>query len=297
MILGVDWGSTSVRAMRIGDGGEMLEVRRADDGVFARTGDFAARLKIHLGDWLERFPTAPVLMCGMIGSDRGWVHAPYVAAPTGPADLVKSFVRVPSERPTFIVPGVSLIAGDTADVMRGEETLIAGLLAQTNVAHARVCLPGTHSKWVDIEDGRIAGFRTYMTGELRAALLSQGALATGIAQQRSPEAFAGGLKAAHNDASLSHNLFQARARRLLGRLPAEHTASFVSGLLIGDEVAQEKPSGAPLFLIARGAVAEEYGLALAGAPHRLIDPEPLAAAGLHHLARFAGLSAARADRP
>jgi 2-dehydro-3-deoxygalactonokinase len=227
----------------------------------------------------------------MIGSDRGWVHVPYVAAPAGPADLAKSFVRVPFERPTFIVPGVSHIAGDMADVMRGEETLIAGLLAQTNVARATICLPGTHSKWVDIEDGRIADFRTYMTGELRATLLAQGALATGVAQQRSPEAFAGGLEVSRNGAALSHNLFQARARRLLGRLPAEHTASFVSGVLIGDEVAQERPSDAPLFLIARGAMAEEYGLALAGIPHRLIDPEPLAAAGLHHLARLAGLSA------
>jgi 2-dehydro-3-deoxygalactonokinase len=296
MILGIDWGSTSVRAMRIGDGGELLEVRRADDGVFARAGDFAARLKIHLGEWLERFARAPVLMCGMIGSDRGWVHAPYVAAPTGPADLARSFVRVPFERPTFVVPGVSHIAGDMADVMRGEETLIAGLLAQTNAAHATICLPGTHSKWVNIEDGRIVRFRTYMTGELRATLLSQGALATGVAQQHAPEAFVRGLAVSRNGASLSRNLFQARARRLLGRLPAEHTASFVSGLLIGDEVAYEKPSDAPLFLIARGAVAGEYGAALAGAPHSLIDPEPLAAAGLHHLARLAGLPATLADR-
>jgi 2-dehydro-3-deoxygalactonokinase len=284
MILGIDWGSSSVRAMRIGDAGEVLETRRSPDGVFTRAGDFAARLSAHLGDWLERYP-APILMCGMIGSDRGWIHAPYVPAPCGPADL--ALVRVVFARPAFIVPGVSHLAGEIAEVMRGEETLIAGLLQQEKIARGTICLPGTHSKWVDVADGRIQRFRTYMTGELRAMVLARGALATDVPQQHSPEAFAKGMALAGS--GVTHALFQARARRLLDRLPESHVGSFVSGLLVGDEVAHETPSQ-PLFVVARDTIAADYQTALASAPHRLVDPEPLAGLGLHHLARRAGLA-------
>jgi 2-dehydro-3-deoxygalactonokinase len=287
MILGIDWGSSSVRAMRIGEVGEALETRRAADGVFTRAGDFEARLAAHLGDWLERYPSAPIVMCGMIGSDRGWVHAPYVGAPCGPADLAKALVRVPFGRPAFIVPGISHLAGEMAEVMRGEETLIAGLLQQEKITRATICLPGTHSKWVDVEDGRIMRFRTYMTGELRAMVLARGALATDVPQHHSPGAFAKGIAAAGS--GVIHALFQARARRLLARLPESHVGSFVSGLLVGDEIAHETPSQ-PFFLVARDAIAADYQRALGTTPHRLVDPEPLAALGLSLLGRL-GLKA------
>jgi len=291
MILGLDWGSSSVRAMRIGDAGEVLEVRRSDDGVFARAGDFEARARAHLGDWLGRFPSAPILMCGMIGSDRGWVHAPYVRAPAGLTELAGSLCRVPLSCPAYIVPGISYVCGDDAEVMRGEETLVAGLLEERTVERAVVCLPGTHSKWVDVAGGRITGFRTYMTGELRALVLSQGALATTAVQQRSTEAFASGLEAGRNDAGLSRSLFQGRARRLLGGLAENHVASFVGGVLIGAELAQERPGNEPLFVVARGSIAEDYHAALAGGPHELLDPEVLTARGLARLARLAGFLA------
>ena len=287
MILGIDWGSSSVRAMRIGEAGEVLETRRADDGVFVRAGDFEARLRAHLADWLEQSPSAPILLCGMIGSDRGWVHAPYVAAPCGPSDLAERLVRAPLVRPAFVVPGVSHVSGETAEVMRGEEALIVGLLERERLTRGTICLPGTHSKWVDIEDARIARFRTYMTGELRATLLSRGALATDVSQRRSSESFIAGLDASRNGVALTSSLFQARARRLLGRLREEHVASFVSGLLIGDEIAKELKSQ-PLYVVARNGIADDYHAALGGIPHRRMDPEPLAALGLHVLARRAG---------
>ncbi len=167
------------------------------------------------------------------------------------------------------------------------ETLIAGLLAQAKIARATVCLPGTHSKWADIADGRIVSFRTYMTGEVRAALLERGALATGIAQQPSAEAFAQGSRAAAD--GVTRALFQARARRLLGSLAPEHTAAFVDGVLIGAEVARETASS-PI-LVARDAIADSYAAALALRDRAFtqVDPEPLAARGLLELARQAGI--------
>jgi 2-dehydro-3-deoxygalactonokinase len=287
-LLGVDWGSSSVRAFAIAQGGAIVDVRRADDGVFAGGGAFDERLRQLLGDWLERWPAAPVLLCGMIGSDRGWVHAPYAAAPAGIDDLAKALVQIPFDRPAHIVPGVWFAAGDSREVMRGEETQLMGLASPA--PHVTVCLPGTHTKWADLVDGRIASFRTYMSGEVRAALLSGGALATSVAQIASPQAFAAGLKASQSDRGLTRNLFQARARRLLGTLSHEHIASFVGGVLIGEEIAAERQAGhlaGPVALAAGGALADAYGAALAevGCAFTMTEPETLAAHGLLRLAR------------
>ncbi|MBS0472387.1 MAG: 2-dehydro-3-deoxygalactonokinase [Proteobacteria bacterium] len=291
VLIGVDWGSTSLRAFAIAADGTAREIRRAEDGVFAGTGDYAGRLRAVLGDWLARWPDAPILLCGMIGSDRGWLHAPYVAAPAGADDIAAALLQVPFERPAFIVPGISFAEGDMREVMRGEETLLLALAS--NNPDAVVCLPGTHSKWARLQSGRISGFRTHMTGEIRATLLSQGALATGVAQEPSVDAFRAGLAASSQ--GVTRGLFQARARRLLGTLDARHTAAFVSGVLIGDEVSSAKLAGdlrAPIILAARGAVAVDYVEALAGTGISVIDPEPLAAQGLLLLARGAKLIAA-----
>ncbi|HXC56149.1 MAG TPA: 2-dehydro-3-deoxygalactonokinase [Rhizomicrobium sp.] len=292
-LIGVDWGSSSVRAFRLAQGGTILDVRRADDGVFTGSGPFEARLRRHLGDWLQLAPAAPLLLCGMIGSDRGWRHAPYSAAPAGLDALARALLPVPFERPARIVPGVSFVAGETCEVMRGEETLLMGIAARPQPPRRlTVCLPGTHSKWAELDDGRIVAFRTHMTGELRALVLSRGALASDALQNASPEAFRQGLAAAAGGDPV-RALFQARARRLLGRLGAEHIAAFVSGVLIGAEIAREAPAcAAPLVLAARGALAEEYGdaLARAGVAFTVADPETLAADGLTALARAAGLA-------
>ena len=284
-LIGADWGSSSLRVFRIAADGAILETRRAGDGVFTASGSYESRFRAVLGDWLAE--DAPILLCGMVGSDRGWQHAPYVPAPAGVADLARALVRAPFERPAWIVPGVSFADGEACEVMRGEETLIAGLLAQARFGRATICLPGTHSKWADIAGGRVTGFRTYMTGEVRAALLERGALATGIAQEVSAEAFAQGLRSAAG--GVTRALFQARARRLLGSLAPEHTAAFVDGVLVGDEIAREAATS-PV-LAARGPIADTYGAAFAlhGRSVLTIDPEPLAARGLLELARRAGI--------
>jgi len=289
-LLGVDWGSSSVRAFAIAPDGAIVDVRRADDGVFVGTGAFDERLRLLLGDWLERWPAAPILLCGMIGSDRGWIHAPYVAAPAGIEDLAAGLVQAPFGRPAHIVPGVAYAAGDAREVMRGEETLLMGLVAPASPV--AVCLPGTHAKWADLNDGRIVSFRTYMSGEVRAVLLAGGALATPAVQVASPQAFAAGLRASQTDRGLTRNLFQARARRLLGTLAAEHTAAFVGGVLIGEEIASELQAGhlaGSLVMAAGGALAEAYGAALvqAGCTFTTAEPEMLAAHGLLRIARRA----------
>ena len=291
VLLGVDWGSSSVRAFAIAPDGGAVAVKRAEDGVFTADGAFDQRLRRLLGDWLERWPAAPVLLCGMIGSDRGWVHAPYVEGPAGIGELAGALVSARFERTARIVPGVCVARGDACEVMRGEETLLMGLA--TRAAHAVVCLPGTHSKWADLAGGRIADFRTYMTGELRALLLSHGSLAATVAQVPSRDAFLAGFAAAKEDGAPTRTLFQARARRLLGRLAPEHTAAFVSGVLIGAEMAGEADAATSVLLAARGDLADAYGAALGAADRDfvVVDPEQLAASGLLRIAAAAGLVA------
>ncbi len=288
-LLGVDWGSTSVRAFCIAADGGVVAARRAEDGVLSGTGRFDLRLRRLLGDWLEQWPAAPIVLCGMVGSDRGWVHAPYVTAPCGLDALGADLATAPFDRPVHIVPGVSSINGGMCEVMRGEETLLMGLCNPGQAV--TVCLPGTHTKWVELIDGRIASFRTYMTGELRASLLAGGALATSVPQVASPAAFLNGFAASQSDAALARNLFQARARRLLGMLAPEHTASFVSGVLVGDEIGREVRlvvNRTPrMVLVARDALAREYEAAFtqAGVAAEIADPEQLAARGLLRIAR------------
>lgn len=292
VLLGVDWGSSSVRAWRIAADGAILDVRRADDGVFSGSGAFDDRLRAHLGDWLGAFPAAPILLCGMIGSDRGWHHASYVSAPAGLDALAAALVPVPFERPAHIVPGLSLIDGATCEVMRGEETLLMGLPSS---AGATVCLPGTHAKWARLDADRVTAFRTHMTGELRAALLDRGALAPTVPQVPSPQAFCDGLEISNG--TITHILFQARARRLLGHLAPEHVASFVGGMLIGSEIASEMPRATgTILLVAGGAIAEAYGKAFAqlSVAVAFADPDVLAARGLLRLACRSGIVEAKA---
>jgi 2-dehydro-3-deoxygalactonokinase len=159
---------------------------------------------------------------------------------------------------------------------------------------ATICLPGTHSKWIDLVDGRIFRFRTYMTGELRALLLAAGSLATPTPQISSRDAFLAAFDMMQAGGSPTRALFQARARRLLGTLDPAHTASFVSGILTGAEIAAESGRGGSLILAAHGALAEDYSAALAkaGMRHTLADPEALAARGLLRIATCAKLFAA-----
>ena len=160
----IDWGTTNRRAWVLDDRGAALREWRDDRGVLAMAGDWAgslAELRHRLGD-------LPAIAAGMVGSSRGWVEAPYVELPAGPADLAANLVDVPGQR-LHIVPG--LCRRHPADVMRGEEVQVLGAVALGACPpDALLCQPGTHNKWVEVAGGRITAFSTAMTGELFALL-------------------------------------------------------------------------------------------------------------------------------
>jgi 2-dehydro-3-deoxygalactonokinase len=315
-LVGVDWGSTSLRAWLIGADGTVLEERHADKGASTLSGHaaFTAAFDEISGAWRAAHAGIPVLACGLVGSTHGWLDVPYARCPAGAAALAAG-LRRPDGGPDagpgvgpdvgpFIVPGVLL--DDTSlppVVMRGEETQVLGALQLQPALAKGACLvlPGTHSKWVQVQGGRVSGFATQMTGELFAVLRQHSVLGRLMPEDApvDPDAFVQGVDAArdHGELGLPHQLFAARSLGVTGRLPHEMLAAYLSGLLIGHELraglqwrAMAGLGSQPLALVGAPNLCARYQVAL----HRFQRPADLvldntAPAGLLALAREAGL--------
>jgi len=297
-MIGIDWGSSGFRAYRLTDEGGIRERRTAASGIASLTPtDYAAVLQQQIGDWLRDEPAAPVLLSGMVGSRQGWREAPYAACPAGMAELAAHLcpVDLGGGRVAQIVPGLTCRnAEGVPDVMRGEETQIFGLdLPASATGEATLCLPGTHSKHVQVRDGRITAFATAMTGEVFALLKSQGLIAAMLAPADSkPEeldvaAFEAGLTLSGRPGGLLHHIFSVRTRRLFNELSAEAAAHYLSGILIGHELRATVWAG-KVVIVGTGGLAMRYrkAFALLGIDTD-VAPEDVAATGLYRLGKLA----------
>ncbi|HVO90408.1 MAG TPA: 2-dehydro-3-deoxygalactonokinase [Casimicrobiaceae bacterium] len=299
-LIGLDWGTTSARAYRFGREGNVLGERSGPLGIQqVRDGRFAEALTGLLGPWAD--DAVPRIACGMIGSRQGWVEAAYVQCPADLRTLADRLARVESGR-LAIVPGVSTRDEHAIpDVIRGEETQLLGALAPDS-ADVLAVLPGTHSKWAHVARGRLIDFRTYMTGEIYAVMLEHSILGR-LAQARadtSGEAARGfmrGVERGLASGALAHDLFGARTLALHGELANHEVADWLSGLLIGREIADARRwatarglDGAPVHVVGTAALAARYasGLQCAGWP--IADtPSDAAARGLWRIAVAANL--------
>jgi 2-dehydro-3-deoxygalactonokinase len=284
-IIAVDWGTTNRRAWRLDRGGAVADEMEDDQGILAvPEGGFpeaVARIRARLGD-------LPMLMAGMIGSNRGWMEAPYVRCPAGLPDLAEHLLWIEAER-AAIVPGVAYDSGGAADVMRGEEVQLLGAYAEGWIGpDSTLCHPGTHNKWVRLEDGRIAAFRTIMTGELFNLLKEHSILADLLAGPAEPgPAFEAGVRHGLDNEDLTAELFSVRARTLLGKAPREDSSAYVSGLLIGADlkVGLRLAGDGETMVVGSPQLTRLFGAALqaAGRPSRQIDGETAFLAGIRHL--------------
>jgi 2-dehydro-3-deoxygalactonokinase len=237
-LIGVDWGTSSFRAFRLDAAGCVRDRAHGPHGIMqVANGDFAAVLRSQIGSWLSEGECC-VLLSGMIGSRQGWVEAPYLPCPAGAADLAAALLPVPFDGgQVLLVPGLSHAdAAGTPEVMRGEEVQLIGVLpalGRTGTA----CLPGSHSKWARIADGRIDGFSTYLSGETFSALRSGTILGRTMREAPVDEAaFDRGVARSADPGHLLHHLFGVRTLGLFGQLSETEGASYLSGLLIGHEV-------------------------------------------------------------
>ena len=277
-LLAVDWGTTALRGALLAADGTVLAEHAAPRGLLSiPPGGWAAAFEAEFGAWRAAHPGLPCLMAGMVGSRQGWVEAAYCPCPAGAADLAAHLLWVQPGR-VAIVPGLSTEQGGLPDVMRGEETQVIGalqLLGLGDTAQATMVLPGTHSKWVTVQAGRITGFATHLTGECYALLRQQSILARTLPADDAawvPEAFDRGLAQARQPGGLLHHLFSVRTLALFDRLDAAGLACYLSGLVIGEELrAQlatdrllaESASAQPVVLIGSAALTARYQRALA----------------------------------
>ena len=298
-LLACDWGTTHLRCWTLDDAGRVLARKTFGLGVAAlKPGEAQARFASEVRPAMGA-ETLPAILCGMIGSNLGWRPVPYLDCPAGLAEAASALDAV--DGAAWIVPGLRCagIAG-APDVMRGEETQVFGWLEQDRArvsGRHLICHPGTHAKWILVEDGRIVRFVTVMTGELFALLTTHGVLRNDTAPD-DDAAFDAGVAAAGDGGGLSARLFSARGRVVGGRAAADSTPSYLSGLLIGAEIASAPgligAEGLSIDLLGDANLCRWYAraLALRGHPVETHDGEAAAVAGLLALHRMGAAHAA-----
>jgi 2-dehydro-3-deoxygalactonokinase len=263
LLVAVDWGTTSLRGALIDAHGKVLEERSFPRGVLTvAPGQFRAVFDERFGEWLARARLA--LVSGMAGSRQGWLEAPYCECPASRADLVDKLAWVERGR-IAIVPGVCSHHDGVPDVMRGEEVQVFGAMELLDVQDLTAVLPGTHSKWVRVHHGRLASFATFMTGEFYALLRRHSILARTMPEddgELDEQAFRDGVAHARRAGNLLHSAFSARTLALFDKLRPAALPSYLSGLVIGEEIGSHHAAGRDVVVIGTSDLARRYSLAL-----------------------------------
>jgi 2-dehydro-3-deoxygalactonokinase len=271
-----DWGTSNLRLF-LCDARGVVHDQLGGPGAAQASGHFADIFATLTAPWTEPHGPLPAVLCGMVGSTIGWTEAPYVPCPTEPEQIVDACVALEGGR-IRIVPGLACRSHFRApDVMRGEETQILGALSlHEKLRKGRwiLCLPGTHTKWVSVENGRVRDFFTALTGELFAVLRDHSILVRnpqGTDQAADANAFAKGLADLNEfpDTQILHKLFECRSRQLRGEFPAHAAAAYLSGMLIASDVHNALRTLADfatertVFLIGAPRLTERYATACA----------------------------------
>ncbi|MFN8758497.1 MAG: 2-dehydro-3-deoxygalactonokinase [Tagaea sp.] len=293
-LVALDWGTTNIRAFHIAADGTLLDRREKPLGLQSvKNANFAGAFRDIAGDWMAAPARPRALLCGMVGSAQGWIEAPYAACPAATGDLAAALVAAPDAHYDIrVIPGLRCQGAGGPDVMRGEETQLVG----AGLGDGVYCLPGTHSKWAVVEGGRIARFATFMTGELFATARKHTILGRSMVDaQHDPAAFAQGYVRSTAAGGLLNHLFAVRTASLLEGLQPQAAPSFLSGVLIGHELAEARKLFDPkrVVVIGAGLLVQNYAvaLAIAGIEAAAVNGEHAAAAGLYAIASAAGLIA------
>lgn len=282
--IAADWGTSALRVWAMDADGVPLAQASSNKGMAALTRErYEPALLALISDWLPAGRTTPVIACGMVGARQGWVEAPYTATPCAPLAAAHC-IPAPTADPRLdvrIIPGLKQLT--PPDVMRGEETQIAGFLATYPGYSGTLCLPGTHSKWVNLRAGQVQSFQTTMTGELFALLAEKSVLhhsiGTGWNHQAFTEAFDAGIT---DPERLATRLFSIRAASLLTDQDPDAARATLSGWLIGTEFAAIPRPDGPVAVIGSDALAGLYRSALAqvGQEVIVVDGAGITLAGL-----------------
>jgi 2-dehydro-3-deoxygalactonokinase len=296
-----DWGTSRLRLFLCDADGAAVDTIDGPGASEARD-RFAKLFDSLLIDWMSQHGPLPAILCGMVGSSFGWSEAPYLPCPARPEQIAGACVSLRLGR-VRIVPGLSCRNRlDAPDLMRGEETQILGALhldpALRRGQHL-LCLPGTHTKWVLLDEGSVLEFLTATTGEMFALLSAHSVLVsdepgrTGSTTITSDAAFSRGLTEHRRfpEASVLHRMFEARSRRLSRDLAAADAAAYLSGLMIASDVRgalELFAATATVHIVGTAQLASLYAAALnsQGRDSRSIDGAAASLAGLVHVHRL-----------
>lgn len=302
--IGIDWGTTRLRAYLIGGSGQILARHESEAGVASARGEFERIFARELGSWLEAHPGANVVASGMVGSRQGWVETRYLPCPVDLSSIARELeLRTIAERRVAFTAGVTRDARDgMPDVMRGEEVQVLGSLS--GAGDGWFVLPGTHCKWVLVQAGRVVWFATFMSGELFDVLVQHTVLTLGKEQpaRADAEGVAAYLRgvdyALGTDAESGgflKRLFSTRSLVARGELSRPDAREYLSGLIIGGELREalaSVPGAAPaaVCLIGSDALTRRYATAFERAGIVAVKgAEDAAATGHYLIARQAGL--------
>ncbi|QDG75379.1 2-dehydro-3-deoxygalactonokinase [Labrenzia sp. PHM005] len=296
VLIGMDWGTSSLRAFLIGSDGEVLDVISTSQGIMhVEDRDFDSVFHDLIQPWTAT-RSLPVIASGMITSRNGWLETPYVNVPSGPDDLASALVPFETSKGVQLcfVTGMTTEHNGAPDVMRGEETQIVGASA-AGLGDGVYVMPGTHNKWITVTGDRIDDYMTYMTGELFGTLKSHTILGTLMEDGPFNEVgFRLGVQAGLTSGdNLLHELFHVRTMPLFGKISEDMSADYLSGMLIGAEVkyaAREVDADQQVTIVGRGDLADRYeiALAVAGISSRRA-PDNIVARGHFLIAKSAGL--------
>ena len=300
--IAVDWGTSRLRALLLASDGSVLAEVESGEGIGTLDGGHEGVFERLVKDW----PKLPAIFAGMVGSRQGWREAAYVpcpATPTGLADKVLRFTTS-TGRPIAIVPGVMLRSPDRdGDVIRGEETQVVGLI-ESEPDFAGICIhPGTHSKWITIKGGAIAEFQTFLTGEMFELLSKQSFLRHSVAEgdgelSALPDFELGVRRTVEGGLPFLAAIFSVRARQLLDNVVRADNLAYLSGLVIGGELAAATAmgrlgEGQAFRIVGAKSLARAYGRAfqILGRDTETLDGTEMVVAGLVRLARKIGFLA------
>lgn len=271
--IGIDWGTTNIRAWAMSSDGTVLKESTADEGLLTATElGFHNVLTRHL-DILGTPQGTPIMMCGMVGSRQGWVEAPYARAPASLDQIASQAVNVPFDKADArIMPGVALYDSDAPDVMRGEETQLMGIDPALLSGPTLVAMPGTHAKWVRMEGRHLTNFSTWLTGEMYAVFATESILKHAIQGEQNnvtienPVFQKWALRALEGEGGVMGEVFKIRAATLLNGMTALDAAAALSGYMIGNEVRDAKRRFAEdvsrALMVGSGSIGALYRFAL-----------------------------------
>jgi len=285
--IAADWGTTHMRAWAMGEEDSVLAFRESNEGMKdLQQNEFEPVLLRLIESWLDDAKVTTVVACGMVGAKQGWVETPYLKTPCVPLDNNQLTTANTHDKriKVHLVPGVMQL--HPADIMRGEETQIAGFINKNLDFNGVVCLPGTHAKWVNINEGQITSFKTFMTGELFGVISSNTLIRHSISTKGwHQESFeAGILEGFKNPGSIASNLFSLRSESIVNDLDRDQARSTLSGLLLGVELngAQSYWKGNMVTLIGSELLSNIYyqGLKILSGQSQLLSPENATLSGL-----------------